>query len=107
MNIVQLAKTLAEVAYDGQKHASGELQVDRSSRVADNLTTDSEKAVGWLQKILSMSPVTVENLRELGFGQPVVDAVIALNRDPSERDYQRVIRRNPLAVRVNSIDASL
>lgn len=106
MNIVQLAQSIATVAHEGQTDKNGTPYIQHPAAVASFVSTDEEKAVAWLHDVIEDTAITAADLRQMGFSQKIVDAVVLLTRtkEVSSEDYYAAIRKNPLARTVKLAD---
>lgn len=98
-NMIELAKSLATFAHEGQKDKSGAPYIDHPRRVAERLRSHEGKQVGWLHDVLEDTAVTVDQLRELGFSKHVVEAVVLLTRKKgvTSDEYYAAIKEVRLA----------
>ena len=109
MDHITTAEQLATAAHTGQTDKAGRPYLDHPRRVAARVqatTNDPDAvAVAWLHDVVEDTPVTLSQLRELGFSDTVVEAVDALTRRPGEADaYYRRVAANDLAHAVKLAD---
>ena len=102
MDMVTAAEQLATRAHAGQTDKAGRPYIDHPRRVAARVhdTTDRPDAVAvaWLHDVVEDTPVTLEQLRDLGFTETVIRSVDALTRRPDEGDaYYRRVAADELA----------
>lgn len=109
MDMVTAAEQLATRAHAGQTDKAGRPYIDHPRRVAARALETSAQpegvVVAWLHDVVEDTPVSLEQLRELGFTQTVVAAVDALTRRPGEGDaYYRRVAADELARTVKLAD---
>ena len=100
------ALKVALKAHFGQKDRGGKAYILHPLRLAMRVKTDNEKLAALLHDVVEDSDVTLNELRELGFGEEVVEAIDCLTRREGE-SYQVFIERlsgNKLALRVKIED---
>lgn len=100
------AALLAVRGHRGQVDKAGKPYIGHLIRVANWCPNEDAKIVGMLHDILEDTGVTVEMLKEQGFSNYIVDAIVALTRCENE-DYETYIKRiadNPLARSVKICD---
>lgn len=89
---------------------SGNIALGHFIRVSDCLDTDDEKVVGLLHDVVEDKYITLNDLKNLGFSQEVIDAVAILTRDkeiyPEYEDYITSIieSKNYIALKVKLFD---
>jgi len=100
------ALKIAVQVHSGQKDRYGKPYILHVLRVMGRGNTDEERLVAILHDVIEDSPMTEQDLRDAGFPEKVVSAVVALSRGESEHwdSYIERVRRNPLAVRVKLAD---
>ncbi|GLW31205.1 HD domain-containing protein [Actinoplanes regularis] len=94
------ADALAERYHRGQVDKAGNPYINHPRAVAEALREHGDHTVmaGLLHDIVEDTPITLEQLRKLGYPEEVVAAVDSVTRRPGE-DYMDLIRRaaaNPL-----------
>lgn len=97
---------VAAKAHMGQLDKGGQPYILHPVRVMLQCKTIEEKTVALLHDVLEDTPVTVADLRQAGFPEEVVDAVVCLTKGEQE-DYMAYIERvcnNPLAMGVKLAD---
>lgn len=97
---------VAAKAHMGQLDKGGQPYILHPVRVMLQCKTIEEKTVALLHDVLEDTPVTVADLRQAGFPEEVVDAVVCLTKGEQE-DYMAYIERvcnNPLAMEVKLAD---
>lgn len=90
MNMVELTERLAVEAHPEQVDRAGQAYIDHPRRVAAKVAEtsgpDTAVPVAWLHDVVEDTAVTLQGLRQLAFGEDVVNAVDALTRRPGEGD---------------------
>lgn len=102
MDQIAAAEQVASGAHAGQTDKAGRPYLDHPRRVAARVqaTTSNPDAVAaaWLHDVVEDTPVTLSQLRELGFSDTVIEAVDGLSRRPGEGDaYYRRVAANDVA----------
>lgn len=106
------AAALAVKAHEGQADKVGEAYIKHPARVAaavwEATHSDQATAVAWLHDVVEDTPVTLEELRDLGFPDEVVTAVDAISKRAGEpfRAYYERVKANDLAVVVKWHDVA-
>lgn len=106
MATLEEAIALAVRAHQRQKDKAGAPYILHPLRLMLRMDSEPAMMVAVLHDVVEDSPITLENLRELGFPETVVTAVDSLTRRPEE-SYEAFIDRvklNPLARRVKLAD---
>lgn len=105
------AISLAALKHKGQTDKAGAPYILHPLRVMANLgreASETERIAAVLHDVVEDCEVSSANLREIGFGEEVVEAVEALTKRGDEKsDYMKAIRRvagNPVARRVKIAD---
>lgn len=103
---LKLALKIAFSAHEGREDRQGEPYILHPLRVAFSVSTDEERIIAVLHDVVEDSDWTIENLKEWGFSESVVEAVDALTRrkDETYDDFIIRIMQNPLAKRVKLAD---
>lgn len=104
--LLERAIRLATKAHKGQTDRFGHPFILHVLRVVVNARDPEERLLAALHDVLERSDTTVEHLREKGFPESVLTALVHISKLPHE-DYEAYIdrvARNPLAVRVKVID---
>jgi (p)ppGpp synthase/HD superfamily hydrolase len=88
------ARELAIAAHQGQVDKAGRPYIEHPKTVAEMLALHGELAVmaGWLHDVVEDTPVTLDQLREMGFPPEVVAAVDSVTWRDGET-YEDLIRR--------------
>ena len=104
--LLEKAIKLARQVHTNQLDKAGKAYFEHPLRVMNNLTTLEEKIVGILHDAIEDSDLTLEDLRQLGFPEILIDAIDAITKR-HEEDYEAYLQRvisNPLALRVKIAD---
>lgn len=102
---VTLAWLLARKMHHGQVDKAGEPYVDHLLRVANQVPDRPAKIVAFLHDIVEDTNLSFPTIKDI-FGEEVGNAVRDLTHyaGMSNPDYYRIIRANPLALRVKLAD---
>lgn len=106
MSDIERAITIALHAHAGQRDRAGEAYILHPLRMMMAAEDEPTQIVAVLHDVVEDSAVTLDDLREAGFGAEIVAAVDSLTRR-AEEDYAAFTRRvaqNLLAVRVKRLD---
>lgn len=105
-SMLEKAISLAREAHKGQKDKAGAAYFGHVERVMNNMEQYDDKIVGVLHDVIEDSWVSADYLRDEGFSDVVVDAVIALTHLDNEDDFDYIQRvmANPIALRVKRQD---
>ncbi len=105
-DLVQKAKSVATKAHEGQTRWGGKIPyIVHPEAIAHSFRDPKLQAVSWLHDVIEDTEVTEEDLRK-EFPEDVVDAVVALSRQPQEEYLTFVLRskENALARMVKIAD---
>jgi len=107
LNELEKAEKLARKAHEGQFRKNGKPYSTHLELVAYQFDGDDFfQTVAWLHDIIEDTDFTIENLREHGFSERILDEVILLSK-PRELSYQQYIdriRTSHVAVKVKKAD---
>ena len=106
MPTLEDAIALAVQAHRGQMEKAGQPYILHVLRVMCQLETEHERMAGVLHDVVEDTSYTLDDLRRLGYPEPVVVAVDCLTRRTDET-YEQFVERagaNPLARRVKLAD---
>ncbi|NLB61147.1 MAG: hypothetical protein GX802_01785 [Clostridiales bacterium] len=105
MNLVELAKNIANKNHAGQVDKAGVPYINHPAYVAEQVVTEDEKIVAWLHDILEDTTIDKKYLLNL-FPQRIVDAIETLTHRDNENyfDYINRIRCNEIARKVKLAD---
>lgn len=104
--MLEKAAKLAEKAHQGQVDKGGQPYILHPGRVMEQCETETEKIVALLHDVMEDTPYTLEDLRQEGFSEEVLEALLCLTHREGE-PYMAYIGRvceNPLAARVKYAD---
>ncbi|HEY0640721.1 MAG TPA: HD domain-containing protein [Pseudonocardiaceae bacterium] len=106
MFTVDDAVELARRAHEGQVDKSGRPYFGHPLRVMAAVTTDDERMAAVLHDVIEDTAVTATDLLAAGAPAAVVDAVLALTKQPGEPqpDYLARVAANPTALAVKRAD---
>jgi (p)ppGpp synthase/HD superfamily hydrolase len=118
--VLEDAIILAVEAHRGQKDRAGEPYIMHPIRVMTRMKTEEERIVAILHDVVEDTEVTLDQFRQRGYPESVVDAVEALSKkvdrcaagtgfydSEGKEKYSHAIRRvkeNPLATKVKLSD---
>ena len=106
MPTLEDAIALANEAHRGQKEKAGQPYILHVLRVMFRLETEQEQVAGVLHDLVEDTSYTLDDLRRLGYPDPVVTAVDCLTRREDE-SYEEFVERagaHPIARRVKLAD---
>jgi (p)ppGpp synthase/HD superfamily hydrolase len=106
MSTLERAIAIALEAHAGQRDKAGDPYILHPLRVMLGVTTSDERVVAVLHDVVEDSTWTLDDLREEGFIEEIVQAVDALSHREGE-SYDDFVRRSgacPLARRVKFAD---
>lgn len=100
------AMKLCFEAHKDQKDKSGLPYVFHPFHVAEQMPDEKTTIVALLHDVIEDSSYTLEDLRDMGFEQDVLDALAMLTHDPAVpyMDYVAEIKKNPIARTVKLAD---
>ncbi len=104
--MIYKALDIAYREHSGQVDKGGNPYILHPVRVALNCETEEEKVVALLHDVVEDTEVTIDDLRNMGFCEEVLDAITALSKIKGE-DYEQFVKRvaeNHLASRVKIQD---
>ncbi len=93
------AYEIAKKAHLGQIDKAGEDYIKHPEKVAGFVNSDEEKAVAYLHDVIEDTELTLEDLREYGFSEEVLEAVDVITKKKGQ-DYQTYlnsVKENKLA----------
>lgn len=109
MIYTELTKKAMKLCFEAHKN-----QVDKSGMpyifhpmcLAEKMDTEESIIVALLHDVVEDTDYTLDDLREMGFGDAVIEALTLMTHDPSVpyMDYVKVIGTNPLATKVKLAD---
>ncbi|MBN2432260.1 MAG: GTP pyrophosphokinase [Acidobacteria bacterium] len=107
MTLLEKALLLALRAHLGRTDKAGQPYVFHPLRLLLTLDTEEEKMTALLHDVVEDSDITLEELRQAGIPETVVQAVDALTRRKPEESYEEYIERaarHSVARRVKQAD---
>lgn len=96
----------AEECHRGQVDRNGAKYILHPMQVMSRMETETEKIVAVLHDIVEDTPVTLQDLRQKGYAEEIVEAIDCLTRRDGET-YEEFIERckqNPIAQKVKIAD---
>ena len=93
------AYEIAKKVHLGQIDKAGEDYIKHPEKVASFVNSDEEKAVAYLHDVIEDTELTLEDLREYGFSEEVLEAVDVITKKKGQ-DYQTYlnsVKENKLA----------
>ena len=93
------AYEIAKKAHLGQIDKAGEDYIKHPEKVASFVSSDEEKSVAYLHDVIEDTELTLEDLREYGFSEEVLEAVDVITKKKGQ-DYQTYlnsVKENKLA----------
>jgi (p)ppGpp synthase/HD superfamily hydrolase len=106
MSDLETAIGLACRVHLGQRDKAGQAYILHPLRLMLKLPNEDERIAAVLHDVVEDGDVSLDDLRQMGFAAPVVDAIDCLSRRPEET-YEQFIGRialNSLATRVKMED---
>lgn len=106
-NSLEDAIALAAKHHAGQVDKAGRPYILHSLRVMLQQDNDHARIAAVLHDVVEDTPITLEDLRDMGFDHAVIEAVDILTRDESTEDYDLYLERvssNPIACQVKLAD---
>ena len=90
--LLDKAALICITKHQGQRDKAGAAYFQYPMRVAMNCEKDEEKIVALLHDTIEDTDVTPEWLKEQGFPDEIVEAILSVTRNPGE-DYQEFVAR--------------
>lgn len=109
--ILEKAALICVTKHQGQRDKAGAAYFQHPMRVAMNCEKDEEKIVALLHDTIEDTDVTPEWLKQQGFSDEIVEAILSVTRNPEE-DYQEFVARakkNPIGriVKIHDLEDNL
>lgn len=103
---IETALTIALKAHAGQVDKAGKPYILHPLRLMLRFSDEKRQTVALLHDVLEDSPTTPEDLKAAGMPEDVIDAVIALTKQPHERyeDFIQRVKQNDIARSVKLAD---
>lgn len=104
--LTKQALKLCFEAHREQTDKSGMPYVFHPFHLAEQMDTEDAIIVALLHDVVEDTDYTLDDLRKMGFGDTVIDALTLMTHDPKVpyMDYVRAIGSNPLATKVKLAD---
>lgn len=105
-DFVKKAHEIATNAHKGQKDKAGLDYIKHPEFVANLVNAEEEKATAYLHDTLEDTALTIDDLRESGIPEAVINAVSVLTKNKAEEyfDYLKKVKENPIARKVKLAD---
>jgi len=93
-------------AHKNQKDKCGMPYVFHPFHLAEQMDTEETTVVALLHDVVEDTDYTLEDLRNMGFGEPILNALSLLTHDEdvAYMDYVRAIKHDPIAKAVKLAD---
>ena len=109
--ILEKAALICVTKHQGQRDKAGAAYFQHPMRVAMNCEKDEEKIVAILHDTIEDTDVTPEWLKQQGFSDEIVEAILSVTRNPGE-NYQEFVARakkNPIGriVKIHDLEDNL
>ncbi len=109
--LYERALSIATGAHRGQKDKAGEDYIEHPKAVALRCKTDEGKIAALLHDTIEDTYVTADYLRNMGFPEHIVHAVVLVTKDYDDPDYNYIsylknIKEDPIACEVKMADFS-
>jgi (p)ppGpp synthase/HD superfamily hydrolase len=104
--MTNLAMKLCFAVHKEQSDKSGLPYVFHPFHLAEQMTDEDSTVVALLHDVLEDSALTLQELRDMGFGERVIEAIALLTHDPAVpyMDYVAQLKPNALAKAVKLAD---
>ncbi len=105
-DLLARATEIAITAHEGQTRKNGEPYANHPLRVSEACHTLAEKVVGMLHDVVEDTGVTLEDLKNTGFPEDIVDGVESVTKRDGESYLDFVLRSkaNPIGRTVKAED---
>ena len=107
-NIPDLAHTMvfAEECHRGQVDRNGVKYILHPMRVMRYMDSETEKIVGVLHDVVEDTPITLQDLKQKGYSEEIVDAIDCLTKREGEsyEDFIDRCKQNSIARKVKIAD---
>ena len=105
-DLTKQAMKLCFAAHKDQTDKSGLPYVFHPFHLAEQMPDEESTVVALLHDVVEDTPYTLEDLAQMGFPQPVLEALRLMTHDPSVPylDYVAKLKENPIARRVKLAD---
>ncbi len=105
--MLQLAERVATDAHEGQLDKAGVAYIYHPRTVSGYCESLPAKIVGWLHDVIEDTDVTMNDLRDMGFDEFLLEALDCVTKPKTgynENVYYARIKANPLAKEVKLAD---
>jgi len=103
-NIPDLASTMvfAEECHRGHVDKGGGMYILHPLNVMRQMDSETEKIVGVFHDVVEDTLITLQDLRQKGYSEEIVDAIDCLTKRDDERyeDFIERCKQNPIALKV-------
>lgn len=105
-DLTRKAMKIAYEAHAGQVDKAGLPYINHPLHLAEQMETEDTCVVALLHDVVEDTPVTLEDLRKVGFTETQLQAIKAMTHEKgvSYMDYIRELRNNEIAVVVKIAD---
>ena len=105
-NMLELAVKVATEAHKGQVDKGGKPYIGHPTAVAASVNEPDQKIVAYLHDVIEDTPITAEDLLNMGFSSKIVDSIKLLTKDKSVpyEEYLKKIRSDSCARAVKIAD---
>lgn len=107
-NLYKRAVEIAQEAHKGQTDKGGNPYIEHPLYVASKVDTTELKIVAVLHDTLEDSSMTADDLRQEGFPEEIVEAIVMLTREDGDEqaylDYIHRVSENAMAAAVKRAD---
>jgi (p)ppGpp synthase/HD superfamily hydrolase len=96
----------AEKCHRGHADKAGVMYILHPLRVMRQMDSETEKIVGVLHDIVEDTPITLQDLRQKGYSEEIVEAIDCLTKREGENyeDFIERCKKNPIAMKVKIAD---
>ena len=104
--LTKKAMLLAYTAHKDQKDKGGMPYIFHPFFVAEHMDTETETAAALLHDVCEDTPITANDLKNMGFPTEVVSVVDILSRKENEdyTEYIKLVKQNPTAAKIKLWD---
>jgi (p)ppGpp synthase/HD superfamily hydrolase len=106
MSTLERAIQIAVASHAGQKDKEGLPYITHAMRVMERVEGEDARMAAVLHDVVEDTATTIDDLRQAGFSQTVLDAVVCVthSKDESYADYVVRCKNNSIARRVKLAD---
>ncbi len=104
--MTKLAMKIAFEAHKDQVDKSGLPYIYHPVHLAEQMTDENTVCVALLHDVAEDTDITIENLKDMGFNEEIIEALTLLCHDDAVpyMDYVKEISKNPIATAVKIAD---